>query len=69
MGYYRLTYGRYRAIYSVDEDELPSGDMLVHCRILFVAVGQRKEHDRRDVYKIAKSLIDMGVIPPDPPTA
>lgn len=60
--YYRITYGRYRAVYCVQEDELASGDVLVYIRVLFVAVGIRKEHDRHDIYKLAEKMIDLGLI-------
>lgn len=68
--YYRLTYGRYRAIYSVDENELPSGVCLVYLTVMFVAVGQRKERDRKDIYRIAEKLVEFGILTraPDNPT-
>lgn len=59
-GFYRMTYARYRAIYCVEEEELASGDMLVHVKIMFVAAGKRKERDRQDIYKIAEKMIDLG---------
>lgn len=65
QGYYRITYGRCRAIYAVKEDHLPSGDVLVYVRVIFIAVGQRKERDRKDVYAIAKKLVDLGIIDVD----
>jgi len=58
-GYYRIVYSRYRAIYSVDEDRLPDGDVLVHIKIRFVAAGIRKEGDKKDIYKFAMRLIKM----------
>lgn len=61
QGYYRITYGRHRAIYRVDEETLPDGNKLVSIIVLFVAVGQRKEHDPRDIYKVAKRLIQFGL--------
>lgn len=61
-GYYRLTYARYRAVYSVKEDKLPSGDSLVFIRIQFVAVGKREEHARDDIYKIAEKMVNLGII-------
>ena len=63
--YYRLTYGRYRAIYAVEEEDLASGDSLIHVRVLFVAAGKRKEHDKRDIYKIAQRIVEAGLIDPD----
>ncbi|MBX9691730.1 MAG: type II toxin-antitoxin system RelE/ParE family toxin [Cyanobacteria bacterium] len=64
-GYYRITYARYRAIYSVDEDVLANGDVLVCVRIRFVAAGIRKEGDKNDIYKFAQRLLQMGIIEAD----
>jgi mRNA interferase RelE/StbE len=61
-GYYRLTYSRYRAVYSVEDEELASGDVLVHIRVRFVAVGKRKEHDKNDIYRIAEKIVKLGLI-------
>lgn len=61
-GYYRITYARYRAIYTVKEEVLASGDILVYVRVRFVAAGQRKERDKKDIYKIAKKMINSGLI-------
>lgn len=61
-GYYRITYSRYRAIYSVEEERIANGDVLIHVKILFVAAGTRKEGDKNDVYQFAMKLLRMGVI-------
>lgn len=61
-GYYRITYARYRAIYTVKEEVLALGDVLVYVRVTFVAAGQRKERDKHDIYKIAKKMIISGLI-------
>lgn len=60
QGYYRITYSRYRAIYRIDEDVLPNGDVLVVVRITFLVAGQRKDGDKRDVYQLAAKLIKMA---------
>ena len=65
QGYYRIGYSRYRAIYSVEKDTLPNGDILVYIKIRFVVVGIRKEGDKRDVYNFALRLLDLGVLEPD----
>jgi mRNA-degrading endonuclease RelE of RelBE toxin-antitoxin system len=65
-GYYRITYARYRAIYSVEEESLVSGDVLVHIVIRFVAAGIRKEGDKKDIYNFAMKLIKLKIL--DPPT-
>lgn len=58
--YYRLTYARYRAIYSVSEETLASGDSLVRVTVCFVACGMRKEGDKKDVYRLAKNILRFG---------
>jgi mRNA interferase RelE/StbE len=63
QGYRRVTYGRYRAIFGVEEEKLPSGDCLLHVKVRVVAVGIRKERDKIDVYRVAQKLIQLGVIP------
>ena len=75
QGYYRFTYARYRAVYTVDDERLANDDILVHIRIRFIAVGLRKERDRRDIYRIAEKMVDSGLMslgglsddPSDPP--
>ena len=61
-GFYRITFARYRAVYAVEEDRLASGDVLLNIKIMFVAVGMRKERDRGDIYKIAEKMVNMGAI-------
>lgn len=64
QGYRRVTYGRYRAIFRVDEEKLASGDALLQVKVTVVATGIRKEHDKKDVYKVAQKLFELGLIPP-----
>lgn len=45
--------GRYRIIYRIDED---AGNVWV------LAAGIRKEGDQKDVYKIAKRLLKLGLL-------
>jgi mRNA-degrading endonuclease RelE of RelBE toxin-antitoxin system len=61
-GYYRITFSRYRAIFTVESESLASDDELIHLRIIFIAAGMRKEFDRKDVYRVAKKLIE-NVLP------
>lgn len=61
-GYYRMTYARYRAVYSVQDDELVSGDVIVNIEVRFIACGQRKERDKNDIYNIAKKMVNLGLI-------
>lgn len=64
QGYYRFTYSRYRAVYSVTEDPLASGDVLVYVRIRFIAVGKRIERDRKDIFKIAEKMVKLELVDP-----
>ena len=64
QGYNRITYSRYRAIYSVHEERLKSGEMQLLIRIRFVAAGKRKEGDREDIYNFAMKLLRLGIIEP-----
>ncbi len=61
QGYYRITYARYRAVYTVEEQELADGSKLAFLRILFVVVGIRKERAKKDVYNVAKRIIKFGL--------
>ena len=63
QGYYRITYARYRAVYTVEREELANDDVLVHILITFIAAGKRKEHDKQDIYRIAEKMVDSGFIP------
>ena len=35
---------------------------MIQIKIQFVAVGQRKEHDKNDIYRITQKLVDSGII-------
>jgi mRNA-degrading endonuclease RelE of RelBE toxin-antitoxin system len=58
-GYYRIVYSRYRAVFSVEEERIASGDVLLHIKVLFVIAGIRKEHDKKDVYKVAEKIVKL----------
>jgi mRNA interferase RelE/StbE len=58
-GYYRICYSRYRAVYTVEEEAIANGDVLIHVTIRFVAAGIRKEHSKDDVYRVAQKLVEM----------
>ena len=62
QGYFRICYSRWRAIYSVEDEALANGDILHHIRIKFVAAGIRKEGDKRDIYRLAQKLLELGII-------
>ena len=59
-GFYRIAYSRYRAIYHVSEQQTSDGQPVLRITIRFVLAGQRKEGDKRDVYRLAKQLIKVG---------
>ena len=58
QGYYRIVYSRYRAIFTVQEEELASGDKLLHLTVIFVVAGIRKELDKNDIYRVARKLVE-----------
>ncbi len=58
QGYYRIRYGRYRAIFQCSREKLANGDVWIHVRVRFVAVGKREAGGRADVYRIADKLIN-----------
>ncbi|MCC5787356.1 MAG: type II toxin-antitoxin system RelE/ParE family toxin [Phycisphaerales bacterium] len=57
-GCYRITYGRYRAIYTVRDDG--EGVSLTFV-VIFVAAGIRRERSKDDIYRLAEKLIDLGL--------
>jgi mRNA interferase RelE/StbE len=65
QGFYRICYSRYRAVYCVEDEKLPGGDVLHRIVIKFVAVGIRKEGDKKDVYRLALKLFKLGIIKVD----
>jgi mRNA interferase RelE/StbE len=65
-GCYRITYSRYRAIFTVRQKQAAKGAVEVEIIILFVAAGVRKEGDKNDVYRLATRLMKLGLLqPPD----
>lgn len=62
QGFRRLTYGRFRAIFVVTEERLVSGVHVFHVKVTVVAVGIRKDRDKHDVYKVAKKLVELGLL-------
>lgn len=63
-GYFRIAYARYRAIFTVEEERRPNSDTVIRVIIRFVAAGIRKEGDRKDIYRLAQKLLDLGMIDP-----
>ncbi len=49
--------GRYRVIFKIEDDP----DV-----VWVVAAGIRKEGDQKDIYKLAKKLLKLGLIDPLP---
>ena len=48
---------RYRIIYRVEREQV---------RVLVVALGLRKEGDKRDIYALARKLLRQNLLPPAP---
>ncbi len=65
QGHFRITYGRYRAIYKVIEEELANGDMLTTITVCFIAAGKRSERSRDDIYRLAEKIVEMGIVDPE----
>lgn len=64
-GYYRITCGRYRAIYGVSQREEKDGTKVLTIVIVtFVLAGQRKDGDKSDIYELATKLVSYGIISP-----
>ena len=62
QGYFRITFGRYCAIYTVHEERQPNGKVTLRIMVRFVAAGMRKEGDQKDVYQFALRLLKLGVL-------
>jgi len=65
QGCFTMKYSRYRVVYKAEKDELPNGDVVVHVKVVIVAVGIRKEKDKSDVYEIAQKLMKLDLISGD----
>src|SRR5437879_2827590 len=63
MGYRSITHGRYRAIFSVEEEKGAGADVRLIVRVYVETVGIRRDRDKKDVYKIALKLVELGLIP------
>lgn len=57
QGCHRITYGRYRAIYRVDQEGKSGGRTTLRLLVLFIAAGIRKRHDKNDIYRLAEKLV------------
>ncbi len=65
-GYYRIVDSRYRAIYTVEEEVIARGKKVLHLTVHFIAAGIRKEHDKKDVYRVAEKLVRLVLDKDDP---
>src|SRR5262245_26226914 len=63
QGYRRVTYGRFRAIFRIAAEKRTRGKVVLHITVIVIAVGIRRERDKRDVYKVAQQLLELGIIP------
>lgn len=61
-GYRRFTHGRYRAVFEVKEDGIANGDVHWYVKIVFIAVGKRKQRDKNDIYTIAEKIVKYQIL-------
>jgi mRNA-degrading endonuclease RelE of RelBE toxin-antitoxin system len=59
QGYYRLVHSRYRAVYGVEQAVNSGGVRVLRITILVLIVGKREAGSRRDIYELAKKLVEM----------
>lgn len=59
--YYRLCHLHHRAVYSVNSDQLPSGDCLHRIVVNFVITGKKAETDQQEIRRIVNKLISLGL--------
>lgn len=59
-GCYRVRYGRYRAVYQVEETKDKDGQIILRLTVVVLLVGKREDRSRRDVYELAKKLIGLA---------
>src|SRR4051812_48232674 len=60
-GRYRACFSRHRAVYSVDSETLPNGDVLHHVTVLFIVTGRRTESGKQEIRQLAQRLIDISL--------
>jgi len=60
-GLNRVRYSRYRAIFSTTKEVHKNGETIITYSVMFLAVGIRKEKSRKDIYFVAKKLVDKGI--------
>lgn len=63
-GYYRICYSRYRLLYTIEKKPTRNGKIVIHIIIRFVLAGVRKEGDKKDIYRLAQKLFDLGILDP-----
>ena len=64
QGYHRITYARYRAVYTVTDEAIRGGEQITTIIVTFIAAGKREERSKDDIYQVAKKLVEMGAIQP-----
>ena len=74
--YYGICHSRYRAVYSMEREELPDGNALVHIVFRFATEGKRGEGSKEEIYRFAEKLLNSlpldgppALRPPPPPLA
>ncbi len=51
--------GRYKAIYTVQRDQLASGDVLTRVEVVAVTAKDRTEDEKRQIYRLAQKLMNI----------
>lgn len=59
QGYHRLVHSRYRAVYGVEEAVDTTGIRVLRITVVVLIVGKREAGSRRDIYELAKKLVEM----------
>lgn len=59
-GYYSIKVSRYRVIFTVKEEKKKNGEIVHRITVIIVAVGKRESKSRKDIYNLAKRLIDLA---------
>jgi len=62
QGHFSIPYSRYRLLYRVTDDPIADGSVLLYVRVTVVYAGIRKERDRNDVYRLARKLVELGLV-------
>lgn len=57
--FYRVPEGRYKAVFSLCRDTIPSGDILTSITVQFIATTVPSDSDRRQIYMAARKMLNF----------